>query len=164
MRKQRVVLAQAGAHDQHALQFRQRCDGGAKPASCPCLSRAGEISVTQPVINVLAAQAAHQLNRQIEFFQRAVRADQCADALSPMVRLDLLQAVGDVFQRGLPINGLPLAALLEHRCSQPLAAVERFIGEAVTICNPAFVDGFILKRHHAHDHVVFHLNDQVGTG
>jgi hypothetical protein len=81
-----------------------------------------------------------------------------------MVALDLLQAVGHVFQRGLPVDFLPLAALLEHGLGQAFVAVQRFVGEAVAVGNPAFVDFFVLEGHNAHDLVVLDLNDQVGTG
>jgi hypothetical protein len=76
---------------------------------------------------------------QEQFFHRAVRADQ-RPMLGAVLGLDLLQAVGHVFQRGLPVDRLPLAALLEHGRGQALGAVQRFVREAVAVGQPAFVD------------------------
>ena len=91
-------------------------------------------------------------------------ADQGANALRTVLFLDLLEAIGHVFQRGLPVHGLPLTALLDHGLCQAFVTVQRFVGEAVAVSNPALVDGFVLERNNAHNLVVFDLNDQVGTG
>src|SRR5256885_12015356 len=73
------------------------------------------------------------LFRSVQLFQRAVRADQRTDGGGAMVVLDLAQAVGHVFEGGLPIDFLPLAALLEHGAGQALVAVQGLVGEAVAV-------------------------------
>ena len=115
------------------------------------------------MVDVFAAEATHQRRGQIQLFQSAVRADQRANAAGAVLRLDLLQPVGYVFQRGLPVNLCPLAALLEHGLGQALVAIQRFVRKAVAISDPAFVDRFVLKRHHTHDLVVLDLDNQVGA-
>ncbi len=75
-----------------------------------------------------------------------MRAGQRADAAGAVVGLDLLEAVGHVFERGLPVDGFPFAALLEHGAGQALVAVEGLIREAVAVGDPAFVDVFVLQR------------------
>ena len=156
-----MVLAQIRANHQHALQLRQRRNRGAQPADG---LRRGELGVAKPVIDVVATQATHQRSRQVQLFERAVRADQGAYAVRAMVGLDLLQTSSNVFQRRLPIYCFPLATLLEHGACQALIAVQGFVGETVAVGNPAFVDVFIFQRHHAHDLIVLDLDDQVGTG
>ena len=119
--------------------------------------------MTQPVINVVAAQGARQRSGQVQLFEGAVRAGQQTDAVRTMVGLDLFQAVGHVFECGLPVHRLPQPALLEHGSCQALVTAQGFVGETVAVSNPAFVDVFIFKRHHTHDLVVLDLNNQVGT-
>ena len=43
-------------------------------------------------------------------------------------------------------------------------AVQRLVREAVAVGEPAFVDVFVLERHHAHHLVALDLDDQVGAG
>ncbi len=160
-REQRMVLPQVGAEDQRALQRRQRRDARAQPTNA--LARR-EFGVAQAVVDVLAAQRAHQLLSQEQFFHGAVRADQRAEAFRTVVALDLAQAVGHVFERGLPVHRLPRAALLDHGGGQAVGAVERFIGEAVAVGQPAFVDVVVLEGENAHHLVVLDLDDQVGAG
>ena len=168
LREQRVVLAQERAHHQHALQAGQRGDGRAEPVS---RRRArdhaagfAEISVPGTVVDVFAADAAHQLGQQIQFLNRAVRRAQGTDAVCAVVRLDLAQAARHVVERGGPGDRLPFTALLDHRGGQALVAVDGFVREAITIRDPAFIHVFVLKRENAHHLVVLDLDDQVGTG
>jgi hypothetical protein len=58
------------------------------------------------------------LRQQVQLFDRAVRRCQAPMPRRAEFGLDALQAVGHVFQRGVPVHGLPLAALLEHRLRQ----------------------------------------------
>ena len=156
-----MVLAQIGTHHQHALQLRQRGDAGAEPAH----GRHGlEFGIAQAVVDVVTAQTAHQRAGQVKFFQRAVRTGEHTNAVGAVVSLDLFQAICHVFQRGLPVNGFPLAALLEHGAEQTLVAVQRFIRKAVAVGDPAFIDVFIFQRYNAHHLVGLDLNDQVCTG
>ena len=164
LREQGMVLAQIGAHHQDALKGRQGCDGHAQPAGGPGSGGVGEVGMAQTGVDVLAAQTAHQGTSQGQLFECAVRTGQHTDRVRAMVSLDLLQAIGHVFQSGLPVHGRPLAALFEHGRGQAVFAVDGFVRETVTVGDPAFVHRVIFEWHHAHDLVVFHLNDQVGTG
>ena len=62
LRKQRMVLAQVGAHHQHALQCGQRSDGRTEPANT---FRHSELGVAQAIVDVVAAKATHQGAGQI---------------------------------------------------------------------------------------------------
>ena len=156
-----MVLAQVGTHDQHSLQLgqsRNRCPQPTHAFGCV------ELRMAQTPVDVVAADAAQQLARQEQLFECAVRTHQGANALCTVLFLDLLQAVGHVFQCGLPVDRLPCTALLDHGLCQAFVAVQRFVRETVAVGNPALVDGFVLERHDAHHLVVLHLDDQVGTG
>ncbi len=124
----------------------------------------GEIGVTAAMVDVLAAQPAHQLGQQVEFFDRRMRRAERADGAAAELGPDALQAVGHIAQRGVPVHRLPGSALLDHRLRQPLRAVECLVREAVAVGDPAFVDVLVLERHHAHDLVGLDLHDQVGPG
>ncbi|MNM74069.1 hypothetical protein D3C81_858190 [compost metagenome] len=78
-----------------------------------------------------------------------------------MLALDAGQAIGHVFQRGLPVGFHPLAALLQQRAGQAVGTVQAFIREAVLVGNPALVDVFVFQRQHAHDALVLGLHHQV---
>ena len=158
--KQRVVLAQVRPYHQHPLQFRQGSDRHAQMAYAFSRKKFG---MAQPMVDVVAAQAAHQSAREHQFFEGAVRADQGAKAASAMVGLDFAQAVSHVFERRLPIHRLPDAALFDHGPGQALVAVQRLVGKAVAIGNPALVDRFILKGYHPHHLVALDLHHEVGT-
>ncbi len=125
LREQGMVLAQVGTHDEGRLKARQIGNRQAEPAHA--LERR-ELGVTQPVIDVLAAEAAHQLARQIQLFDCRVRADQRPDGLCAALGTHALQAVGHVLQRGLPIHLAPLPALLDHRAGQTIRPVQGLIG------------------------------------
>ena len=115
--EQRMVFAQVRAHDQHALQGGQGCDRRTQVTHA--IGRR-EVSVAQAIIDVFAAQAAHQLASQVQFFERAVRADQGANGRGTVVALDLLEAIGHVFQGRLPVHINPFAAMFDHGRSQAL--------------------------------------------
>ena len=161
LRQQRMVFAQVGADHQGALQIGQCGNRGAQPTHAAFMEEVGR---AQAAVDVLAAQGARQVGREVQLFGGAVRAGQGADGVCAMGVLDLLQAIGHVLEGGLPVNGFPFAALLEHGRGQALVAVERFVGVAVAVGEPAFVDSLVFQGHDAHDAVVFHLHNQVGAG
>ena len=106
-----MVFPQVGADHQHPLQLRQRRNTGTQPTN-----RIGrcKFCIAKTVIDVITTQAAHEGCGKIQFFKRTVRAGQRTDTVRTMVGLDLLEAVGNIFECSLPVNRLPLAALLEH--------------------------------------------------
>ena len=122
-----------------------------------------KICGTQTCVDVLATQTACQRSGQIQLFSRAVWAGQGANGLCTVLCFHSLQTIRHIFECGLPIDFFPLAALLQHGLGQTLVAVQSFVAETVAVSDPAFVDLFVLQRHHAHDFVVFHLHDQVGA-
>ena len=117
--------------------------------------------MAQAVVDVVATQAAHEAGGKPEFFNGAVRACECADAVCAVVLFDVKQAVHHIVDGGLPIYCAPLAHLLNHGAGEALGAVERLVAEAVAVGQPAFIDGFILKRLHPHDAMVFDLHNQI---
>ena len=80
-----------------------------------------------------------------------------------MFMFDIFQAVGDIFQRSLPVGFQPLAVLLEHRLRQALIAVQCFIRKTVFVADPAFVDRFVFQRQNPHDFIVFDLYHQIAA-
>ena len=177
--EQRVILTQKRTDDQHALQARQRGDRGAEPAGWRRADgtavvdgtagvggttfAGGEVRMPGAKVDVLAAQAAHQLGQQVQLLDRAVRRTQRADAARTVINRDLRQAARHVVERGRPVDRRPHAAVLDHRCGEPFACVQRLVREAVAVGDPAFVDFFVLERQDAHDLVVLDLDDQVRT-
>ena len=99
----------------------------------------------------------------MHFFQCSVRADRHGDLISPMILGNRTQAVGDIIERHVPFDFLPLPSLLQHRLEQTFATVKRFVGEALLVRDPALVDIFIVERKHALDHIPLDLHRQVST-
>ena len=161
LREQRMVLAQVGADHKHGLQTGQRCDRAAQMAHA--LGRR-ELGVAQTMIDVFAAERAHQRRGQVQLLQCAVRAHQRADRLRAVRFNGLAQAIGHVFERGLPVDFQPLAALLQHRLGEALFGIQGFIRKTIAVGQPALVDCFVFERQHAHHLVVLDLHDQVRTG
>ena len=93
-----------------------------------------------------------------------MRTDQGTNTDSAMLGFDLLQPVSNVLKRSLPIHNFPLSTLLEHGTGETLGAVQCFVRKPITVRDPAFVDRFVFKRHHAHDFIVLDLDHQVRTG
>ena len=164
LREQRMVLAQEGADHESAIQLRQRRDARAEPARAARRRGVGEVGMARAHVDVLAAQAAHELGQQVQLFDRGVLRAERADAGGAELADDTLQAVGDVVQRRRPIDRLPRTALLDHRLRQPAVAVQRFVREAVAVGDPALVDVFVFERHHAQHLVGLDLHDQVRAG
>ena len=147
-------------HQQHTLKSRQRGHRGAQPTHLAVMLK---VQGAQAGIDVVTAHATHQLSGQMQLFGGAVRAGQHAPLLGAVIGIDLAQTIGDVFEGRGPIHRQPFAVLLEHGLGESVGAVERLVGEAVAIGDPALIDGLVFKRHHPHHLVVFHLHDQVGA-
>ena len=163
LRKQRLVLAQETADHQHAVVRADRCDGHAEPGHACRMTVAAEIALAQPEIDVVAAKAAHQPPGQRQFLERGVRRDQRADGAGTMLADDVRQTMRDELKRRGPVDRLPFAPLLDHRRREPFLGIEALVGKTVLVRDPAFVDGFVLERQHAHHAVAFHLHDEVAA-
>jgi hypothetical protein len=98
LRKQRMVLTQERSDDQGSVEAAQGGNRCAEPMRLTGLRLIAEISLAQTMVDVLAAQPAHQLAQQIQLFDRAVDRAQRTDRGSAMVSLDVLQAIGDIFK------------------------------------------------------------------
>ena len=83
--------------------------------------------------------------------------------VSTVVVANASQPIGNVLQCRLPVHFAPCSALLEHGLGQALVAVKCFIRKTVAVCNPAFVDCLIFKRHDTHDLVILDLDNQIGA-
>ena len=80
LRDQRMVLAQEGADHQHAVERADLGDRHAQPGRAGPLAVGGEIGLAQAEVDVVAAEAAHQLAEQVQFFERGMRRGERADA------------------------------------------------------------------------------------
>ncbi len=141
------------------LSVRQFGDRHAEPWRDLAVQR--EIALAQAEVDVVGTDATHGLVQQVQFFDGRVRGGDGGDAVGAVLVLDVAQAVGHVFERGLPVGFLPLAALLDHRLGQAVGVVQRFVRETVLVRQPAFVDRFVFQRQHAHDVAALDLDDQV---
>ncbi len=122
-----------------------------------------EIDATQAMVEVVRAESARDLRRQREFFERRDRRRQHADLGRTCLAHDLLQALGRRFERSLPVDFAPGAALLDHRLHGAVGRVKAFAAEAVAIGDPGLVDRFVRARHDAHDPAAQHVRAQVGA-
>ena len=63
------------------------------------------------MVDVVAAQAAHQLTEQMQLFDGGVSRSQRADGAGAVLGLHRLEAIGHVFQRHAPVD-LPAGTTL----------------------------------------------------
>jgi hypothetical protein len=122
-----------------------------------------EVGLAQPAIDVVAAEPAHQSCGERHFLERGVRRHERSHRRGTVMRDDIAEPVGDVFERRRPIDGLPFAAVLDERRRKPVLGVQRLVREAVLVREPALVDRFVVERQHAHHAIVLHLHDQVAA-
>ena len=158
IRNERMVLAQERPDDEHAVEVAQLRDRHPEPGNATQLAFRREISLAQAEIHGLAAEAANELLREVQLFERRLRRGQRAN-----VGAGRLEACHHAIQRGLPVGLLPLPVLLHHRRSQSLGRVQAFIREAIPVRDPALVDGLVLQGQYAHDLVLLHLHYEVRT-
>src|SRR3954452_16346794 len=69
-------------------------------------------------------------------------------------RAGLLERARGRVQRLLPARGHQLGSLAYERRDDPLVAVDRLVGEAALVAQPAVVDVLVLAREHAQDALV----------
>ena len=101
-RQQRMVLAEERTDDQQRVEGIDLVDGVAQPRHASAAGVDGEVGLTQPEIDVLAAQATHQRATQVQLLQRGGRRKQHADGFGAVLLRDVGQRVRHVVQRGLP--------------------------------------------------------------
>ena len=161
LRQQRRIFAQETADDQQAVKMAHLRQRHSQTGRAVALAVGTEIAVPQAKINVFRTQRAHQFLQQVQLFERGMRRSKRANGRRTLLVERGLAAVGDKFQRFLPTDFAPLRATANHRRTQALIAIEGFVGKAVFIRQPAFVDGFIFQRQHALDAVKAGLHDEV---
>ena len=81
----------------------------------------------------------------------------------PCLLCDVGQRVRDVVECRLPGRLAPLVVLLDHRHQQAVGGLEPLVREAVTVGDPALVDGLVLEGQHALDAILLDLHDDVRT-
>src|SRR4051812_37667163 len=86
MREQRHFLTNVRADNQHAVRVLEILDGYAERREQRIARVVAEVSATQTMIEVRAAQATRDACEQMQFFQRGVRRSDRAD-LSPAMLL-----------------------------------------------------------------------------
>ena len=164
LRHQRMVLAQERTHDQDAVQVVEFGDRHAQPRRARQGGVEGRVGLAQAEVDVFRTQRADQAAQQRVFFGGGVFRGQRADLTGAEAVAHPRQALGHGGQRVGPGGFLPLAVgALDHRGRQAVFAVQAFIREAIAVGDPAFVDGFVFERHHAHDAVALDLDHQVGA-
>ena len=159
LREQRVILAQEAADDEHSVECREFGDRHAQPRH----SAGSEIRLAQAEVDIVAAEATRELLREMQFLERRVRRCEHAERARSVLRDDALEFRSDAFERGLPVRVSQCAADLDLRPRQAILGIEAFIRETVLVRDPAFVDGFVFERHHAHDAIVLDLHDKIAA-
>ena len=138
-------LAQVRTDDKYGvsrLKFRERA---AQPGNRGIIVLIREITLAQPMIDVGSGQLVRDPRQQMIFFQGRARCRQYSDFACTAVS----QHTGQLFQRGLPIDVLPVAVHFHARSGQAIVAVDALVTEPVAIRNPGLVNLFVLTRHDA---------------
>ena len=97
-----MILAEERTDDQQRVEGIDLVDGVAQPGHAGTGGVDGEVGLTQPEVDVLAAQATHQRATQVQLLQRGGRRKQHADGFGAVLLRDVGQRVRHVVQRGLP--------------------------------------------------------------
>ena len=105
-----------------AIELADLGDGHAEPRNALRLAIAAEVGLAQPEVDVVAAEAAHEARCERQFLERGMRRHERAERARAVPRDDVGQSLRDDVERGLPVDRLPLAALLDHRRAQAIFA------------------------------------------
>ena len=127
LRQQGMVLAQKGSEHQHAIELIKLGHPHAQPRHHGFTLIGGKIRLPQAMVDVLATQAAHQLLREVHFFQCRMGRCQQTDRGGAVPRTDVSQAFGHEFKRHLPLNLDPRPTLLDHRARQTRVRIEGLV-------------------------------------
>ena len=108
---------------------------------------------------VVAERGAHHLLHHPDFLVGAARRGDAADGRPAVALLDVLQALGGVFDGLVPADFAPgvVGGLADHRRGDPVPVVGVAPGEAALDAGMAVVRLAVLVRHHAHHHVALNL-------
>ena len=159
----RLFLAQLTADQQRGPQRFKIGDVPPQPRKRRGRVLIGKIRLPEAVVDIVAAQFAHQFLQQIGFFQRGRGRGQRAEPLGAVGLDDPAEARLDGGQRGLPIDLAPLPGGLQHGRRQAIRAVDRLVAEAVPIRQPDLVDRLVGRRDHALDPVAPHVQVDIGA-
>ncbi len=111
-------------------------------------------------VDVLAAKAlAHEACEQQALLVGAGPADERGGTPARAA-----QAGGGLRQRALPGDGAQLPAVAHKRLGDALVDVDRLVGEAALVAQPAVIDPGVLARQHAHDALVAHREGDIALG
>ena len=159
----RLFLAQLTADQQRGPQRFKIGDIPPQPRKRRGRVLLGKIRLPEPVVDIVAAQFAHEFLHEIGFFQRGRGRDQRAQPLGAVGLDKPAEARFDGGQRGLPIDLAPLPGGLQHGRRQAIRAVDRLVAEAVPIRQPDLVDRLVGRRDHALDPVALDMQVDIGA-
>ena len=91
-----MILAQEAADDEHALERGEFADRHAEPGRTVPMAVGAEVRLAQAKVDVLAAQAANELLREVHLLQRRMRRHQRADRRGTVPLADALQLAHNV--------------------------------------------------------------------
>jgi len=114
------------------------------------------------VVDVRAAEPAHQLLRQVLLLECRVRRDQRRELLGAVLVDHLAQCTRDRRQRDIPVHFLPDAVALDQRCTHAVAAVQPETTVTVTVGDPGLVDRLVLAWYRAHDPATALVQVEIG--
>src|SRR4051812_13015004 len=103
MREQRYFLAQVRADDERARHLLQLRDRATKRGIERIVRVIAEVAATQTMIEIGAAEAAHQPRQQMEFLERRSRRSERTELRAAMLLDDFAEPLGGDIERGFPI-------------------------------------------------------------
>src|SRR5690606_1521015 len=164
LRHQWVVLAQEGTNHQYAVDLGELADRHAQPGYAGDGLVESRVDIAQAEVDIFGTKRPHQLGQQGQLFGRGRMAADAAQLFSAELLAHRIEAVHHDLQGIGPRGFAPLAVLaLDHGVGQPVFGIQAFVGEAIAIADPAFVDIVVFERHHAQHTIQLGLHNQVGT-
>ena len=114
------------------------------------------------MIDVVAAQPAHDFSQQEAFFTGCERCDQRADLVSAVITLRRLQAIGHCTDRLFPGDRLQCAiAITQQRLRCTVFGIETLMTVPIPVGQPVLVDRIVVLRHDAQHFTTARMQEQV---
>ena len=140
LRDKRMILAQERPNHQSSIKILDISETHTQPLSTAALGIRSEISLARAEVKIGAAQSLHDFAKQEQFFKRRTLCGKARQSITTVFASNVLQAMRDVIKRDVPIDFLPLSALLDHRFGKPLIGSQRLVGETLLVGNPTLVN------------------------
>src|SRR5690606_13955452 len=139
--QQGVILTQEGTYDQNAIQLVQGGQRHTQPRYTGQGAIQTSISLTQTEVHVFGTQSTTQTSQQSQFFGSGGSRTNTAQLICTKLLAHGIHAGNDGLHGVVPGSFTPLAVITTHHgASQTVFGVQAFVGETVTVADPALVD------------------------